>query len=361
MKMRKISVYLRKDGRWESRVAMGVIGGKRQYKSFYGRTRQEAESKALTASCCIETQVLTEMTVSELCAEWLQISRTRVKLSTLANYRMKVEKHIIPAFGGSLCHELTSKSANAFVQSKLSSGLSPRYVTDIIVLLKSIFKYGRQEYGISNPFENVVLPKCAKSEVRLLSAAEQEKLKSYLNQHRNNLSLGITLAHAMGLRIGEVCGLMWSDIDFEKRILTVSRTVQRVAVHNGRNKTEIIVMPPKSATSVREIPIPDGVFTLLQEFRSTDGHYVLSDTIRPVEPRKLQYFFAKTLKNAGLSSVRFHSLRHAFAGAAIAAGFDVKTLSEILRHSRIELTLNLYVHSDIERKRQCMELLKWSA
>lgn len=359
--MRKINAYLRRDGRWEARLPMGVIGGKRQYKSFYGRTRQEAESKALTASCCIETQVLTEMTVSKLCAEWLEISRTRVKLSTLANYRMKVEKHIITSFGGIMCHELTSKSANAFVQSKLRSGLSPRYVADIIILLKSVFKYGRREYGISDPFENVFMPKCPKPDVRLLSAAEQEKLKSYLNHHQNNLSLGITLAHAMGLRIGEVCGLMWSDIDFEKRILTVSRTVQRVAVHNGRNKTEVIVMPPKSATSAREIPIPDGVFTLLQEFRSTPEHYVMSDTIRPIEPRKLQYYFAKTLKTANLPSVRFHSLRHAFAGRAIAAGFDVKTLSEILGHSRIELTLNLYVHSDIERKRQCMELLKWSA
>ena len=359
--MNKIKAYLRKDGRWEARLPMGVINGKRQYKSFYGRTRQEAESKALTASCCIEAQVLTEITVSELCAEWLQISSTRVKLSTLANYRMKIEKHIIPYFGELLCHEMMTKSANAFVQSKLRLGLSPRYVADIVVLLKSVFKYGRQEYGIANPFENIVLPKSPKADVRLLSSAEQERLKSYLNQHRNNLSLGITLAHAMGLRIGEVCGLMWSDIDFEKRILTVSRTVQRVAVHNGRNKTAVIVMPPKSATSAREIPIPDGVFTLLQEFRNTPDHYVLSDTVRPVEPRKLQYYFAKTLKDARLPTVRFHSLRHAFAGRAIAAGFDVKTLSEILGHSRIELTLNLYVHSDIERKRQCMELLKWSA
>lgn len=133
------------------------------------------------------------MTVSELCAEWLEISRTRVKLSTLANYRIKVEKHIIPYFDELLCHELMTKSANAFVQSKLRSGLSPRYVADIVVLLKSVFKYGRQEYGITDPFENVIMPKCPKSEMRLLSAAEQEKLKSYLNQHRNNLWLGITL------------------------------------------------------------------------------------------------------------------------------------------------------------------------
>ncbi|SDB24745.1 Site-specific recombinase XerD [Ruminococcaceae bacterium FB2012] len=356
--MRKISVYLRKDGRWESRVAMGVIDGKRQYKSFYGRTRQEAESKALTASCCIEAQVLTEMTVSELCAEWLQISRTRVKLSTLANYRMKVEKHIIPSFGGILCHELTSRSANIFVQNKLKSGLSPRYVSDIVVLLKSLFKYAKRTYRIQSPLEGIVLPKPARSGVRLLTAQEQERLKLYIGMNSSIISLGVVLANGMGLRIGEVCGLKWSDIDFEKRILTVRRTVQRVAVHDGINKTVVMIMPPKSETSVRDIPIPEGVFAMLSKYETSADNYVLSGCDSPIEPRKMQYHFAKILKNANLPSVRFHSLRHAFASKAVEVGFDIKTLSEILGHSKVELTMNLYVHSSMDRKRSCMELMK---
>ncbi|MBR6101911.1 MAG: site-specific integrase [Ruminococcus sp.] len=358
--MSRGSIYQRKDGRWEARLSLGFKNGKRQSRSFYGRTRSEAENKLFEYSHNSLEPVISDMFVSELCAEWLGICKSRVKLSTYVNYRLKVEKHIIPHFGDTMCCAVGTKEAYGFIQKKLDSGLSARYVADIIVLLKSLFKYARKEYGICDPFEDVSLPKGVKPEIRLLTNAEQERLKAYLDKHRDNRTLGITLALAMGLRVGEVCGLMWQDIDFEKRILTVRRTVQRVGLHTGNNKTQVIITSPKSATSAREIPIPAGVFALLEDLRSAPERFILSDTIRPAEPRIMQYHFAKILKNAGLPSVRFHSLRHRFACSAVAAGFDVKTLSEILGHSRVELTMNLYIHSDLERKRACMDLLNWS-
>lgn len=354
------STYLRRDGRWESRLSLGVFNGKRRSKSFYGSTKEEAESK-LIASVMASVEVnLTEMTVKELCAEWLSVSIHRVKESTLANYRMKIEKHIIPHFGDTMCCEITSKSAYGFMQEKLDGGLSPRYVADIMVLLKTVFKYARREYSILNPFENIVMPKSTKCEVRILTDSEQKKLKEYLKQHNNPITLGITLALAMGLRVGEVCGLMWDDIDFKNRTLTVKRTVQRISVNDGEHKTKVIISSPKSQTSAREIPIPVGVFSVLESLKSDSSHYIVSDSTKPAEPRTMQYHFAKILKNVDLPSVRFHSLRHAAASNAIAAGFDVKTLSEILGHSRIELTMNLYVHSDMDRKRKLMDKLGWA-
>lgn len=343
------STYLRRDGRWESRLSLGSVNGKRQSKSFYGRTREEAEGKLISALLGNDSATETEMTVKELCAEWLSVSSHRVKLSTLANYRMKIEKHIIPQFGDITCCELTSKMAYNFMQDKLDKGLSPRYVSDIMVLLKTVFKYAQREYNIANPFYNIVMPKCAKPEVRLLTDNEQKKLRAYLSEHNNSINLGITLALAMGLRVGEVCGLMWSDIDFKKRILTVNRTVQRVSVHDGDSKTKVIVSPPKSQTSAREIPIPSGVFSMLKNMKGDDGHYIVSGSTKPTEPRTMQYHFAKILKNADLPSVRFHSLRHCMASAAIEAGFDIKTLAEILGHARIELTMNLYVHRHFDQ------------
>ena len=304
------STYLRRDGRWESRLSLGSINGKRQSRSFYGRTREEAESKLILTVLGNASAVETEMTVRELCAEWLSVSSHRVKLSTLTNYRMKIEKHIVPQFGDIMCCEITSKMAYSFIQSKLSSGLSPRYVSDIMVLLKTVFKYAVREYGIANPFDTIIMPKCAKPEVILLTHTEQKKLRAYLNEHQNSINLGITIALAMGLRVGEVCGLMWSDIDFKKRILTVNRTVQRVAVHDGDSKTKVIVSPPKSQTSAREIPIPAGVFSILKKMQGDDEHYIVSDSTKLAEPRTMQYHFAKILKNADLPSVRFHSLRH---------------------------------------------------
>jgi integrase len=100
------------------------------------------------------------------------------------------------------------------------------------------------------------MPKCTKCEVRILSDSEQKKLKTYLKNHNNPITLGITLALAMGLRVGEVCRLMWEDIDFKNRTLTVKRTVQRISVNNGEHKTKVIISSPKSKTSAREIPIP---------------------------------------------------------------------------------------------------------
>ena len=355
------STYLRKDGRWEARVSLGSVNGKRQSRSFYGATKAQAEANMLSAFAVSSTSPITEMSVSELCYEWLNICELRVKVSTLANYRMKIEKHIIPHFGGIMCCEVTSKSAYEFMQRKLMSGLSVRYVTDIIVLLRSVFRYAYREYGIPYPFDTVIMPKCSKTEVRLLTDSEQKKLKAYISKHNDRFAPGIMLALAMGLRIGEICGLTWQDIDFEKRTLTVNKTVQRVAVREGRSKTRIMIMPPKSESSVRVIPIPADILCVLGNMESAPESFILSGTDKPVEPRKLQYHFARTLKKAKLPSVHFHSLRHSFACQALQAGFDLKTLSEILGHSRIELTMDLYIHSSLDKKRACMDLMTWSA
>ncbi len=354
------STYLRKDGRWEARLSLGTINGKRQSKSFYGTSREEAERKLMSAAFSGGNTVITEMTVKELCAEWLTISQNRVKASTLANYRMKIEKHIIPSFGDIMCCNLTARSAYDFMRKKLDFGLSPRYVTDIMTLLKSVFKYARREYRIIDPFDGITMPKCPKPEVRLLTSIEQKRLRSYINGTPSLINLGITLALGMGLRVGEVCGLMWQDIDFQKRILSVRRTVQRVAVQGESKKTAVMVSSPKSENSEREIPIPAGVFSILKKLRSEADHFIISDCDRPVEPRKMQYQFARILKDVNLPSVKFHSLRHCFASRAVEQGVDIKTLSEILGHSRVEVTMNLYIHSSLDRKRKCMELMKWA-
>ena len=138
-------------------------------------------------------------------------------------------------------------------------------------------------------------------------------------------------------------------------------TLQRIQTFDNSKKTKIVITEPKSVSSVRDIPIPECLLRLLEKHRKDDDMFVLSGSRKPVECRSVQYHFANLLKNGNLPSVHFHSLRHAFATNCIALGFDVKTLSEILGHSRVEITLNRYVHSSIERKRACMSMLKWVA
>ncbi len=354
------NIYQRKDGRYEARISIGKDeNGKRRYRSFYGNTREEAEYKMRAT---IEPQekeyALTEMTVKELSYEYLNMITSRLKRSTVSNYRMKLENHIIPAFGDMKCYMIKANTVYAFIEDKLKKGLSARYVADIIVLMKSIYRYASRTYNIKNVLEGLIMPKCVKSEVKVLSKAQQELLLSYVSVNPDLTSFGITLALYTGMRIGELCALQWKDIDFKSRTITVSKTIQRIQVKDGKKKTELVITEPKSSSSYRVIPIPECLSKLLERFKNSSNKYVLSGKNKPVEPRTLQYRFVKILKNANLPSVHFHSLRHAFATNCITLGFDVKTLSEILGHSSVEITLNRYVHSSLDRKKACMALLK---
>lgn len=356
------NIYKRRDGRWEGRYKTGYNEhGKAKYHSVYGQSYTEVKEKLLSmkASSAAVATASCNMTVKELFDEWLSVVKMRVKSSTFANYTMKVKKHILPAFSGLRYDVLTVQMIHAFIDDKLNEGLSPKYVSDVIVVFKTMAKYTSKVHGYRNILTDVVMPKYIKEEKPLLTLIQQRKLCKYLFSNLNSTKLCLLLSYYTGLRVGEVCGLMWDDIDFEKEVLTVRRTVQRI--NNGSHGTRIIIDTPKSHSSQRTIPIPKFLMKLLRESRSNNNHYILSNSERIIEPRTLQRRFQIILKKAGLPSVSYHSLRHMFATNSLQAGFDVKTLSEILGHSSVETTLNRYVHSSMERKRACMELIKITA
>lgn len=304
---------------------------------------------------------VTEMTVKDLSTEWLYVTRNRIKESTAANYRMKLDKHILPDFGDISVAMLAAKDIYAFIESKLKSGLSARYVTDIIVLLKSIYRYASREYAVRNVLDGIVLPKKKRTEVKVLNKEQQRSLSAYLNSNQNPTNLGVALSLYTGVRIGELCALQWQDIDIVNCTLTVRKTIQRIQTFGGKRKTELIITEPKSTNSLRTIPIPDCIMPMVRQFAGKPGAYVLSGSCKPVEPRTMQNRFKRILDNANLPSINYHSLRHAFATGALEIGFDIKTLSEILGHSSVEVTLSRYIHSSMDRKRACMNLLSLSA
>lgn len=361
--MTNVSTYLRNDGRWESRIVIGKDeNGKRKFRSFYGKTREDAEYKLrLSFQNNDEEYAVTEMTVKQLTAEWLHVMSSRIKESTASNYRMKAEKHIIPAFGDAQCCLLKAKDIYAFVEEKMKQGLSVRYISDILVLFKSIFRYANREYRIKNVLENIIMPKRSKPEAAILLKEQQMKLEQFIKSEQSLTTLGISMSLYLGTRIGEECAFQWKDVDLDKGVITVSKTIQRIQVNDGKNKTKLIITEPKSSHSMREIPIPDCLMSMIRKFKADDDVYILSGCKKPIEPRTMQYRFAKILRNADLPSVHYHSLRHLFATNCVALGFDIKTLSEILGHSSVEVTLNRYVHSSIERKRACMNLVTASA
>lgn len=358
MARRGENIYKRKDGRWEGRYKCGFNeSGKAKYRSVYGHSYAEVRSKLAPLKASIPAPYTAcRLTVKELFDEWLSAIKLRVKPSTYANYRMKVDKHILPEFGGLRYDSMTFQMLNSFVQKKLDVGLSAKYVSDIIIVFKTIAKYAAKVHGFRNILTDVTLPKVHRKEKPLLTNVQQMRLCKYLLKHQSPTALCILLSLYTGLRVGEVCGLMWSDIYFEKSILTVRRTVQRIGA--DANKTRIITDTPKSRTSRREIPIPRFLLKLLRDSRSIDNHYLLSNSEIVIEPRTLQRRFKSILKKADLPSVSYHSLRHTFATNCLQAGFDVKTLSEILGHASVETTLNRYVHTSMERKIACMAMLE---
>ena len=358
MARRGENIYKRKDGRWEGRYKCGYNdSGKAKYRSVYGHSYAEVKMKLIPLKASPPApDAVCRMTVKELFEEWLVAVKLRVKPSTYANYQMKVDKHILPEFGRFRYNSLTVQMLNSFIQKKLDSGLSAKYISDIIIVFKTMAKYTAKVHGFHNILADVTLPKVHRKEKPLLTNVQQRKLYRYLMKNPSTTALCIFLSLYTGLRVGEVCGLMWEDIDFEKSIITVRRTVQRI--RTGSHKTRIIADNPKSRSSQRDIPIPTFIMKLLRDSRSDDNYYILSGTGKIIEPRTLQRRFKSILKKADLPSVSYHSLRHAFATNCLQAGFDIKTLSEILGHASVETTLNRYVHTSMEQKIACMVLLE---
>lgn len=357
--MTKYNVYLRKDGRWEGRISRGKKNGKRKYQYIFAKTKEEVIRRIDDIVCETAYQEC-RMSFRVLYSEWYVNVKYRIKESTLANYVMKVNKHILPYFGNYSINLLNSERIVAFIDSKIGEGLSSRYISDIVILLKTILKYAVKHYHIKNPMDNIELPKKRKPEITILDESEQMKLQDYISNNHNYSTLGTALSMTTGIRIGELCALQWKDIDLEKRILTVRKTMQRIQCPTNLSKTKLIITDPKSQSSRRKIPIPDCIVSFLAEFKAESNSYVLTGTKKPIEPRTMQYRFRTILNNAKLPSIHFHALRHIFASSCIALGFDVKALSELLGHSSVEITLNIYVHSSFDQKRAYMNRIKLS-
>lgn len=363
MARRGENIYKRKDGRWEGRIKVSYnANGKTKYRSIYAKTYSEVKKKlSLLKNEPIQHNSSGTLTVKELFEEWLAMVKCKVKTSTYANYCMKAEKHILPEFGSVRYDKLTAKMLHGFIQNKLKNGLSAKYVSDIVIVFKSMAKFIAITNGFRNPIENVMLPKIEKKETHLFAENQQKQLCRHLMKNQNTTSLSIMISLYTGLRIGEICALKWSDIDFEKSILTVKRTVQRIRSIKKQRSTQLLIDSPKSKSSLRQIPIPEFLMNMLRAFRGNTNAYILSGSEVITEPRTLQYRFKAILKKALLPSINFHALRHMFATNCVASGFDVKTLSELLGHSSVETTLNRYVHSSIERKAECMNMLRIAA
>lgn len=376
MARRGENIYKRKDGRYEGRYILSYDeNGKAKYAYIYDKTYSGVKEKLIQAKSNIPDLISNEDYISITNTkyeywlyEWLSKKKFAVKGSTYIRYRNTVDNHIVPLLGKYPINKISTSLMEQFVKQKLdcgkldkSGGISPKMMNDIIVIIKETFKYA-QSCGASTicNFSGISIKRVS-HEMRVLSNSEEEKLMSVLLSETDRYKLGIFICLFTGIRIGELCALQWKNISFSDKTLKVNQTMQRLQCEDKSSvqKTKIIITEPKSYSAIRTIPLPDFLIDMMLPFATSPNAFVLSGKCREyVEPRTMQNRFKSYLSEGEITDANFHSLRHTFATRCVEIGFDIKTLSEILGHSSVKITLDKYVHSSLELKRSNMEKLK---
>ncbi len=283
---------------------------------------------------------------------------------------------------------LTTEQIQRFFNKKYrgcqgEKGLSPKTLKNMYNMFNATLEQAViNNRLIRNPLRGVKLPSVTKKEIDILSAEEQALLHSAASSSAELPAFGIIFTLSTGVRLGELIGFQWGDINVKSHSIRVRRTVGRlqkvdedgnlVAKEPGKTTTEIVIRSPKSITSQREIPLFDELWDGLMEYRSRQyemfdafgidfngsTHIFCMPTGKVYDPRTYEDLFKRTLKAADLPSINFHALRHTFATRALEAGMDVKVLSSILGHAQASTTLNLYAHALPDHKRDSMEKMR---
>ncbi len=296
-------------------------------------------------------------TFEEIVVLWQTDKKQYVKRSTYSAYSLLVNNHLIPAFAGA--YDVTEDMVQSFVFTKLEQGLSQKSIKDILIVLKMILRFAVKQGFMQHREIDVKFPtERERQELEVLSRSSQKQIMEYVQSHFTFMNLGIYICLCAGLRIGEVCALVWDDIDVESGVINVSKTIQRIYVIEGGEKhTEVIIDTPKSKNSIREIPIARDLLKMIKPFKKVvNGRfYVLTNSAQPTEPRTYRNYYKRLMTQLDMPKLKFHGLRHSFATRCIESRCDYKTVSVLLGHSNISTTLNLYVHPNMEQKKKCVE------
>ncbi|MDE6925589.1 MAG: site-specific integrase [Acetatifactor sp.] len=356
------NIRKRSDGRWEGRYCtIDCTTGKKQYHSVYARTYRNVKEKLITIkheqmeAPPVFSGVSDETTESfgYIAGMWLQNVRENCKYSTYVKYRQTYEKHIKDAAGEMKIALITPETIKDIIKVREIS--SESLIRSIYCVVNQVIVYAQNNrIAVTATIKRDRAVKTARP-VEVMKYAEQVRLFEILYSDMDRYKFGILLCLSTGLRLGEICALKWSDIDVNGQLLYVNRTVQRITVEDGSSKTKLLESEPKSIFSKRLIPLSDEMTRLAQEFH-TDGEYVVSKN-RPTEPRTYQNRFRRLLCQADIPEYNFHTLRHTFATNCMDSGADIKSLSEMLGHSSVNITLNRYVHPSVQTKRQHLNTL----
>lgn len=295
-------------------------------------------------------------TIREIALAWMSDKQRYVKQSTIATYALALKGHILPAFGES--ESLEENKVQEFVLQKLEDRLSPKTVKDILVVLRMVMKFGVKHHWMTYCEWDIKYPANGQDkEIEVLTVAQHRLILDYIKRNFTFRNLGIYISLTAGLRIGEICGLKWMDMNVENGTITVCRTIERIYVIDGDNRhTELTVNSPKTKNSYREIPMSKELLSVARQLKKVvnDDYYVLTNDKKPTEPRTYRNYYRKLMDQIGIPHLKYHGLRHSFATRCIESNCDYKTVSTLLGHANIATTLNLYVHPNMEQKKRCI-------
>lgn len=299
-----------------------------------------------------------EKTINELINEWLNYKKVILKESSYYRYIYMINQYILPYLNNIKMVNIVSYDFNNLVV-ELMKTLKATSIKNVIGLLKSILSYAYKKYGYEYNFNFVSLPKIHKAELRVLTQREKNRLEKYCLKNNNLRDIGIVICLNTGLRIGEICALKWNCINLEKRVIKVQYTMQRI-YDKIEKKSKISIDVPKSENSLRTIPISTKLYSILKPLKKqykSNCYFLTGSSNNYIEPRNYQNYFKKCIKVCKIKDFHFHQLRHSFSTECINVGMDIKSLSEILGHSDIKITLQKYVHSSFSTKKKYLERL----
>ncbi len=378
------SITKRSDGRYMARF---TVDGKR--KTIYGSTFEEVRRKLIEKLNDLSKGVYMEFgkdTIESWLYEWLvTYALASVKQSTYISYEGYVRNHLVPEMGKEKLSTLNLDRLQRFFNdkkkgTKKKKGLSPKTLKNIYNMLNSVLDGAvRSKKILYNPIKGVKLPPLEKKEMKVLDPLQQQDLQNAAIASEELPAFGIIFALSTGVRVGELCGFRWTDLDYFTRYIHVRRTVGRLnkvdddgnvlKKKDGRNSTEIVERTPKSKAARRGIPLFDELWDGLMDYKQRskewfESHgldfdekgYIFCNPFGQVyDPRVYDDLYKRTLKAAGLEKINFHALRHTFATRALEAGMDIKVLSTLLGHAQPSTTLNLYGHALPDHKKASMK------
>ena len=361
------TIHRRSDGRWAAAVSLGYQGGRRRRKYLYGKTRAEVARKLREAQRTIDDGGILpgeRQTVATLLETWLNDSAAqKVRPRTPVRYR-EIVRHLSASLGSVKLTKLNPTHVERMMGEALAGGAAPRSVAHFRAVLRTALnvamRWGwltRNVAGLTDP------PRVPVREVRALTVADAQAVLAAVAEDR--LAALYTVSLACGLRQGEALALGWADLNLQAGTLAVRRSLERV---DG----EWRLSEPKTRSSRRTVPLPLPVVAALREHRARQleerlrvggawegeqwGDLVFTTELGgPLSSFHVLRRLRKLLKVAGLETMRYHDLRHGSASLMAAQGVPPRVAMELLGHSDIATTMNVYSHVAPEVQRDAAE------